>query len=97
MMNVAISEEPPDDTNGRGLPVVGTSPMTQPMFKNAWNTIMMVQLPATMEPKREFEARAMRRPANSSAKKSTMTSNAPIMPSSSPMMENTKSVSASGR
>lgn len=45
----AISEEPPDEMKGSGLPVVGRRPTTQPMFKNAWNTTMAVRPPATME------------------------------------------------
>ena len=67
MMNVAISEEPPDEMNGSGLPVVGKRPTTQPMFKNAWNTSIMVQLPATMVPNAVDAALAMRMPEYNSA------------------------------
>ena len=97
IMSDAMSDEPPADTNGRGLPVVGTRPMTQPMFRNAWNTSMMVTLPATMRSLGVAAALAMRMPANRMQQNSAMTTNAPSMPNSSPMMENTKSVSASGR
>lgn len=30
-----IAEDPPDDMNGSGLPVVGNTPIVHPMFKNA--------------------------------------------------------------
>ena len=34
-MNDASIEEPPAEMKGSGLPVVGKTPMTQAMFKNA--------------------------------------------------------------
>ena len=58
-----MSDEPPDEMNGRGLPVVGNTPMTHPMLRNAWNTSMIVQLPAIMAPKLSGADRAMRMPA----------------------------------
>ena len=83
MMNVAMSDEPPDETNGKGLPVVGRSPTTQPMLRNAWNTSISVQLPATMAPKASAAALAMRMPAYSKTRNSAMTTSAPTMPSDS--------------
>ena len=35
MMSMASSAEPPDDTNGRGLPTTGNHPMTMAMLRNA--------------------------------------------------------------
>ena len=35
---VVISAEPPNDTNGSGIPVTGSSPTTAPMLMTAWPT-----------------------------------------------------------
>ena len=47
--------------------------------------------------RRQRAALAMRMPANRMQQNSAMTTSAPSMPNSSPMMEKMKSVSASGR
>ena len=44
-------EDPPEEMNGSGLPVVGRSPVAQAMFKNAWATSITVRDPAIMQPK----------------------------------------------
>ena len=93
MINVAMSDEPPDEMNGSGLPTTGNQPMTMAMLRNAWNTIMMVQPPATMVPKLSGAVRAMRMPAHSTSRNSAITASAPTSPSSSPMMAKMKSVS----
>ena len=33
-INEAMTELPPEDTNGNGFPVVGRTPTVQPMFKS---------------------------------------------------------------
>ena len=35
---VTTSDEPPEETNGSGTPVIGRRPMTAPMLTNAWTT-----------------------------------------------------------
>ena len=60
--NVAMSDEPPDETNGSGFPTTGNHPTTIAMLRNAWNAIMMGP-PATMVPKLSVAERAMRIPA----------------------------------
>lgn len=34
-INDEIAEEPPDEMKGKGFPVVGNTPMVQPIFRNA--------------------------------------------------------------
>ena len=89
--------EPPEEMKGRGLPVVGSIPSTQPMLRKAWKTSMSVQPPAIMPPKRSGALRAIFSPEYSTAQKSPTMTRAPANPISSPMMAKMKSVSASGR
>ena len=49
------SDEPPALTNGSGMPLVGSSPSTTLMLKNAWNAII------TVMPDREERAEPVRR------------------------------------
>ena len=92
-MNDASIEEPPAEIKGSGLPVVGKTPMTQAMFKNAWKTSITVQPPATMVPISSSERSAMESPANRTPKNSSTTAMAPTRPSSSPMTAKMKSLS----
>lgn len=54
-----MSDEPPDEMKGKGLPVVGAMPMTHAMFKNAWNTHIVVSPAATNAPKGVDASRAI--------------------------------------
>jgi hypothetical protein len=45
-----ISDEPPAETNGSGMPVTGMSPTTTPMLMNAWRQIQAVTPAATSAP-----------------------------------------------
>ena len=84
---------PPDEMKGSGFPVVGNTPMTQAMFRNAWNTSITVAPPAIMAPMSSEARSAMASPAYSTQKNSPMTKSAPTSPSSSPM----KSLSEANR
>ncbi len=50
-----ISDDPPAETNGSGMPVTGISPTTTPMLMNAW-----MQIQAVM-PRRQQRAERVRR------------------------------------
>ena len=93
----ATTDDPPDEMNGRGLPVVGNNPVAQAIFKNAWPTSMQVRPPAIIVPKSSLARLAISKPHTSTATKSAMTNSAPTRPSSSPIIEKMKSVSASGK
>ena len=45
-----ISDEPPAETNGSGIPVTGMSPTTTPMLMNAWRQIQAVIPAASSAP-----------------------------------------------
>ena len=45
-----ISDEPPAETNGSGMPVTGMSPTTTPMLMNAWRQIQAVIPAASSAP-----------------------------------------------
>ena len=96
-MNEASMDVPPDEMKGKGLPVVGNTPITQAMFRNAWNTSITVQPPAIMDPISSEARSAMDRPANSTPRNSAITTSAPTSPSSSPMMAKMKSLSEANR
>ena len=49
-MNSMIRELPPWLTNGRGMPVTGSSLMFTAMLMNTWNRIMMVIPVASSRP-----------------------------------------------
>ena len=86
-MNDDQSDEPPDEMNGSGFPVVGRMPVAQAMFRNAWNTSMTVRLDAMRRPNSSGAPSAILKPAYRNARNSTMTAKAPMKPSSSPMIE----------
>ena len=92
IMNDAMSEEPPEEMNGSGLPVVGNTPIAQPMFRNAWNTMTVANELHTMRPNKLVEVRPMRKAANRNATNSTITAMAPTRPNSSPTMAKMKSL-----
>ena len=56
------SDEPPELTNGSGMPFVGSSPSTTLMLKNAWNATIVVRPIARNAPKRSGARIAVRRP-----------------------------------
>ena len=91
------SDEPPNETNGNGRPVTGSSPITAPILMNAWLTIQQVMPMARKRPKRSGARAAVRIPRKASAPKRPTTRRLPIRPSSSPMMAKMKSVWALGR
>lgn len=68
MRSEAIIDDPPDEMNGSGLPVVGKTPMALPMFKNAWATSMIESPPASMAPIPSSAFRAICRPAQRMAR-----------------------------
>src|SRR5439155_7396990 len=47
-----IIDEPPTDTNGSGMPVIGAIPIVMPMLTNTWNRNMKTSPPATIAEKR---------------------------------------------
>ena len=47
---VTTSDEPPNDTNGSGTPVMGRTPTTAPMLTKAWMRIQLVTPVATSIP-----------------------------------------------
>ena len=96
-MNEAIIDVPPEEMKGSGFPVVGNTPMTQAMFRNAWNTSITVAPPAIMAPMSSAARSAMASPAYSTQKNSPMTKSAPTSPSSSPMTAKMKSLSEANR
>ena len=59
MMSDAKMDEPPDEMNGRGLPVVGNTPIAHAMFKNAWKTRAIVSPPAIIVEKSSRADRAI--------------------------------------
>ena len=59
MMSDAKMDEPPDEMNGRGLPVVGNTPIAHAMFKNAWKTRAIVSPPAIIMEKSSRADRAI--------------------------------------
>ena len=47
---ITSSDEPPNDTNGNGTPVIGNAPTTAPMFTKAWKRIQVVTPAASNMP-----------------------------------------------
>ena len=47
---VTTSDDPPNDTNGSGTPVMGSTPTTAPMLTNAWTRIQAVMPVASSMP-----------------------------------------------
>ena len=92
-----MSELPPAEMNGSGMPVTGNSPTTTPMLMNAWMLIQDVMPPASSAPNVSGARRAVRMPRYANARKSTTTTAPPTSPNSSPMMAKMKSFQAFGR
>ena len=59
---VVTSAVPPNDTNGSGMPVTGSSPTTAPMLMTAWPTIHTVMPAASSTPNRSGARNAARMP-----------------------------------
>jgi hypothetical protein len=57
-----MSDEPPADTNGSGMPVTGISPTTTPMLMKAWRQIQAVIPAARRAPKVSGAPRDVRMP-----------------------------------
>ena len=91
------SDDPPALTNGSGIPLVGSSPSTTLMLKNAWNAIIVVSPIATKAPKRSGARIAVRSPRQVMTQKQATTTVEPISPSSSAMTLKMKSLCGSGR
>ena len=58
-----INDDPPNETNGSGTPVIGSSPVTAPRFTSAWMASQAVMPPARRRPNASGALRAMRIPA----------------------------------
>ena len=43
-----IIEEPPTETNGNGMPVIGATPIVIALFTKTWNKNMNASPPATI-------------------------------------------------
>ena len=56
------SDEPPELTNGSGMPLVGSRPSTTLMLKNAWNATIVVRPIARNAPNRSGARIAVRSP-----------------------------------
>jgi hypothetical protein len=92
-----MSELPPAEMNGSGMPVTGNSPTTTPMLMNAWMLIQDVMPPASSAPNVSGARRAVRMPRYANARNNTMTTAPPTRPNSSPMIAKMKSFEALGR
>ncbi len=95
--SVNKADDPPELTNGSGIPVTGMSPVTAAMFITAWTPIMIVRPPATSLANRSEADNAILIPAHTSTPNAAMTEMVPSSPSSSPMIAKMKSVCAAGR
>src|SRR5919108_283533 len=60
--NDAISDEPPYETNGNGIPVMGEMPIVMPMLTNPWNANIETMPAASKVPKWSFAIIEMRTP-----------------------------------
>src|SRR5690606_7071551 len=87
----------PKLTNGKAMPVMGSTPRTPPMLMSAWKEIQAVIPVASILPKRSGAREATAHPATARAMNRPITVMAPISPVSSPMMAKMKSVWALGR
>src|SRR5581483_9260620 len=94
---VNTSDDPPNDTNGSGIPETGSRPTTPPMLMAAWAVTHTVMPAARSMPKRSGARAATRTPRTANATNSERTSSEPIRPSSSPLTAKMKSVCAFGR
>jgi len=93
---LTMSDEPPAETNGKVIPVTGTTLTTTPMLMRAWKVIQAV-IPAAIRPPNVSGARsAVRTPAQARATNSAMTTRPPTIPSSCATCEKMKSLKSFG-
>ena len=92
-----ISEEPPYDTNGSGIPVSGAMPRTAARLIAACPQTSVVIPAARRLPKGSRHCKAMRKPAQANTPNAAITTPEPTSPSSSPTIAKIMSVCASGR
>ena len=78
--SVITSDEPPNEMNGRGIPVTGRTSMTAPMLITAWLTIQNVIPTASNAAKRSGASRAARRPSHPRHRNRPRTTSAPMSP-----------------
>ena len=79
------SDDPPALTKGSGMPVVGISPSTTLMLRNAWMATIVVKPIARNAPKRSGAWLATWRPRQVMTAKHSRITVAPISPVSSAM------------
>ena len=77
-----ISDDPPAETNGSGMPVTGMSPTTTPMLMNAWRQIQAVMPAASSAPNVSGAPSEVRIPRYPKARNRTITSPPPSSPPS---------------
>ena len=87
---------PPEEKNGRLMPVLGMVLVTTAMFKMACKTTCTTNPTARSAPNLSRARMAMDMPRSSSARKSATASAAPMKPSSSHRIEKIKSFCGSG-
>ena len=91
-MSVMASDDPPALTNGRVIPVTGTSATTTPMLMNAWMQTQAVMPAASRPPNVSGADSAILIPWYARSTNRAMTMPAPTSPNSSPMMAKMKSL-----
>ena len=91
-----ISEAPPWVTNGRGMPVIGMIPMTMPTLTTSWNRIIDA-IPRRRWCRRDPSSASPRRAPARAGRRRGEHNHAPMNPSSSARMANTKSVVLDGQ
>ena len=79
-----ISDEPPAETNGSGMPVTGIRPTTTPMLMNAWMQIQAVTPAARSAPNVSGAPSDVRIPRYPKARNRMITRPPPRSPNSSP-------------
>ena len=92
-----MSDEPPYETNGSGIPVSGAIPSTANRLTAACPQTRVVSPAASRFPKGSRQFRAIRNPAQAKTANAAITAVVPIRPSSSPTIAKIMSVCASGR
>lgn len=84
--NEMISDEPPAETNGSGIPVTGIRPTTTATLMNAWMQIQDVIPAASRAPNVSGAPREVRIPRYPNTRNRPITSSPPRSPNSSPMI-----------
>src|SRR5580700_1011867 len=95
--SVTKSDDPPYDTSGNGIPLVGIIPSTTLMLMNACRTTMLVIPTARYRPKVSSVRHETRIPRHKKTANSVTTNKAPTNPNSSAVTAKIKSVCGSGR